>query len=70
MKRRWASDIAAGFLVAAIGAVLTAGALFFAPPLTPIALGVLALGAAVGLFGGFEYFASVVNANRDENSRT
>lgn len=56
MKARWRSDVGYGFLVAAVGALVLAIALFFFPVAALWAIGLIALGAAISLFGGFEYF--------------
>lgn len=69
MSKRWSSDVSAGMLVLAVGALISALVLFFWPVALPVALGVMLLGIAVAAFGGFEYFVSVVHANRSENAR-
>ena len=58
MGKRWANDVAAGMLVAALGALGLAVYFWFGLPLLPIAMGCVSVGAAISLFGAFEYFAS------------
>lgn len=56
-KPRWASDIGCGMLVAGIGSFIVAiGAFFTFWPVSQIGFGVLAVGAGMGLIGGFNYF--------------
>ena len=60
MKKRWASDVAAGCLVAAIGLLGVAVSAFFSIGwLLQPGLGVGALGAAIVLFGAFERFVTL-----------
>lgn len=56
MKKRWASDIGYGLLIAAVGALGAAVSVAFWPAGVPFAVAVLFLGAAISLFGGFEFF--------------
>lgn len=69
MSKRWSSDVGAGMLLIAVGALVGALAMFLWPALLPIAIGVMLLGVTLAAFGGFEYFVSVVHANRSEDAR-
>ena len=58
VKSRWASDVAFGLLIAAVGALGAAICLAFVPAGLTVSVAVIFLGAAVALFGGFEHFVS------------